>query len=134
MRPARRERDRSHCNILTRRADLASTARTEGHSDFECPMVNRNEEAIMGQIRDRMEGDLRLRNYRERTVREYLRCAGKFAEHFGRSPYRLGREEVREYLLGLKDAGLMPGTLKVDAPVRTPKRAKTVFRGVNWPA
>jgi len=67
----------------------------------------------MGQIRDRMEGDLRLRNYRERTVREYLRCAGKFAEHFGRSPHRLGREEVRSYLLGLKESGRMPGTLKV---------------------
>jgi hypothetical protein len=35
-----------------------------------------------------MEEDLRLRNYRERTVEEYLKCAGKFAEFSGRSPYR----------------------------------------------
>ena len=67
----------------------------------------------MGQIRDRMEEDLRLRNYRERTVEEYLRCAGKFAEFFGRSPYRLGREEIRQFLMHHIEAGRKPGTIKV---------------------
>jgi len=92
----------------------------------------------MGQIRDRMEGDLRLRNYRERTVREYLRCAGKFAEHFGRSPHRLGREEVRSYLLGLKESGRMPGTLKVHFGALRFLYAVTLSRpevvsGLPWP-
>ncbi len=66
----------------------------------------------MGQIRDRMEVDLRLGHYRDRTIREYLRCADRFAEQVGVPPGRLGKEEVQAYLLGLEAAGRRPGTMK----------------------
>jgi len=66
----------------------------------------------MGQIRDRMEEDLRLRSYRERTIRTYLSCIRRFSEFFGRSPYRLGKEEVRKYMLHHAAAGRKSGTLK----------------------
>lgn len=92
----------------------------------------------MGQIRDRMEGDLRLRGYRERTVAEYLRCAGKFAAYFGRSPYRLGQAEVREFLLHHMEAGRAPGTLKVYTGALRFLYAVTLNRpeevaGLPWP-
>jgi len=92
----------------------------------------------VGEIRDRMEEDLRLRKYRERTIGEYLRCAGKFAEHFGRSPDQLGREEVRKYLLELQKAGRKIGTMKAHHGALRFLYAVTLGRpeviaGIPWP-
>ena len=55
----------------------------------------------MGAIRDRMDGDLRLRGLSEVTRAEYLRCAGQFVAHYRCSPSSLGAEDVRRYLLYL---------------------------------
>ena len=55
----------------------------------------------MGQLRDRMEANLRLQNFRPGTQVEYLRCARKLAEHFMRPPEELTKEDVRGYLLHL---------------------------------
>jgi site-specific recombinase XerD len=41
--------------------------------------------------------DLQIRNYSPRTVRIYTRHVASFARHFGRSPDRLGAEQVRAY-------------------------------------
>jgi len=41
--------------------------------------------------------DLRIRNYSPRTIDTYVRCVAKYAEHFGRSPDRLGPEDIRAY-------------------------------------
>lgn len=67
----------------------------------------------MGHLRDRMEEDLRLANMRERTIGVYLLCANKFAQHFGRSPMRLGREEIRQFLVYLGERGRRPSTIRV---------------------
>lgn len=68
----------------------------------------------MGQLRNRMEADLRLQNYQPRTQVEYLRCAVKLAEHFMRSPEELGKEDVRGYLLHLLQVRkLRPSSMKV---------------------
>jgi integrase len=48
-----------------------------------------------------MRTDLRLRNDSRATERMYLYHADRFVGHFGRSPARLGSEEVRAYLLYL---------------------------------
>lgn len=54
----------------------------------------------MGQLRDKMEQDLKLRRYRPKTSTEYLRWAGLYAAHFlPRSPLRLGEAQLREFLL-----------------------------------
>lgn len=67
----------------------------------------------MGHTRDRMNEDLRLRGYREKTIYTYLGCASAFVGHFGRPPSEIGREEVRSFLLHLiNDRKLQPGTLK----------------------
>ncbi len=50
----------------------------------------------MGQLRDRMEADLRLAGYSPSTRKI---CLGFFAKHHMRSPAEMGDEEIRQYLL-----------------------------------
>jgi site-specific recombinase XerD len=52
----------------------------------------------MGELRDRMEGDLKVRGMSLKTQRNYLSCAQRFAGHYGRSPARMGEREVEEFL------------------------------------
>ena len=49
----------------------------------------------MKRLRDRMREDLALRGMNVATIDSYVRCARKFAEHFGRSPCAMGMREVR---------------------------------------
>jgi site-specific recombinase XerD len=53
----------------------------------------------MGQLRDKMEQDLKLRGYRPKTTTEYLRWGGLFAQHYERSPLKMGEAEIRGFLL-----------------------------------
>ena len=55
----------------------------------------------MSKLRCRLEEELRLRGYSEVTRRIYVRAVRKFVEFHGRSPQRLGAEEIRSYLLHL---------------------------------
>ena len=55
----------------------------------------------MTQLRDRMLEELERRNYAPGTAKAYLFAVKQFAEHFHRSPDRLGAEHVREYQLYL---------------------------------
>jgi len=68
----------------------------------------------MGQLRDRMEGDLLLKGVAEVTRAEYLRCARQLAAHYRRSPAELGADEVRAYLVHLVDTlHYSPANLKM---------------------
>ena len=53
----------------------------------------------MGQLRDRMEQDLKLKGVSPATIRNYLLYCRKFAAFFMRSPEDLGAAEVRAFLL-----------------------------------
>ena len=55
----------------------------------------------MTALRQRMIEELKLRNFAANTQDAYLRAVTKFAEHFGKSPEELGKDEVRTYLLHL---------------------------------
>lgn len=55
----------------------------------------------MSALSRRMEEELRLRGMSERTVEAYVGIVRRFALHYGRSPDRLGTEEVRAYLVHL---------------------------------
>ena len=55
----------------------------------------------MTPLRRRMIDDMTLRNFTPKTIQAYVRCVARFARYFGRSPERLGSEQVRAYLLHL---------------------------------
>jgi site-specific recombinase XerD len=50
-----------------------------------------------------MIDDLRLRNYSQSTIKSYVYHVSKFASHFGKSPDKLGPEEIRQYQIHLTD-------------------------------
>jgi Phage integrase, N-terminal SAM-like domain len=45
----------------------------------------------MTHLRQRMQDDLRLRNFSERTIRHYTHTIADFAKYFGRSPINWGQ-------------------------------------------
>lgn len=53
----------------------------------------------MTKLRERMVGDLKLRNFSESTITSYTRVVADFARFFHRSPDQLGPEEIRTYPL-----------------------------------
>lgn len=57
----------------------------------------------MSPLRQRMLEELQLRNLSEATIQTYLGAVWRFTRHFGVSPDRLGAEQVRQYLLHLKN-------------------------------
>jgi integrase len=72
--------------------------------------------AATRRLRDTMREDLALRGMSANTIESYVRCARRFAEHFGRSPCRMGAAEIRTFLLSLVDErGLSASTFNVHA-------------------
>jgi integrase/recombinase XerD len=68
----------------------------------------------MGDVRERMKDDLRLRCYRPKTQQLYLDYAKKFVAYFMRPPAELGPEEIRRFQKYLQDERkLQPGTIYV---------------------
>ncbi len=57
----------------------------------------------MSELRRKMQADLRIRNYAERTQATYISRVAEIARYYNRSPADLSAEEVREYLRYLKD-------------------------------
>src|SRR5262249_52830964 len=55
------------------------------------------------QLRQRMRQDLQLAGLRERTQESYLRAVRQLADHFHTPPDRLSEQQVRDYLLHLKN-------------------------------
>jgi integrase/recombinase XerD len=67
----------------------------------------------MGQIYDRMLGDLKLKNYAPSTQRNYLLYARCFVRHHMRSPAQMGEREIRDYLLSQALRRVSPAVLKM---------------------
>jgi Phage integrase, N-terminal SAM-like domain len=55
----------------------------------------------MTPLRQRMIEDMNLRNLAPRTVQVYVERVAKFAQHYGKSPEKLGAADVRAYLVYL---------------------------------
>ncbi len=67
----------------------------------------------MTHLRHRMQEDLRLRNFSQRTIRHYTHTVAEFARYFRKSPDQLGPEHVRTFLLYLlNERKLARGTIQ----------------------
>ncbi len=67
----------------------------------------------MTHLRKMMLEELERRNNSQATTRRYLRFVERFAQHFGKSPDKLGPDHIRTYLAYLlKASKLEPGTVE----------------------
>ena len=66
----------------------------------------------MGSLREQMTQDLQLKGATAKTQHIYLREVTKLAKHYSKSPDELGENEIKEYLLHLKESGLADGTFR----------------------
>jgi integrase/recombinase XerD len=67
--------------------------------------------AEMSPLRRRMTEDMTIRNLSPATQRSYIHAVSRFSQHFGRSPNRLGLEDVRAYQVHLASKGVAWGSL-----------------------
>ena len=69
----------------------------------------------MTPLRRRMTEELQLRNYSAATIDSYLKTVWRFTKHHHKSPELLGPEDVRQFLLYLRnDKRRTPNTLQVN--------------------
>lgn len=66
----------------------------------------------MSPLRVRMIEDMKLAGLATSTQAVYVESVRKLAAHYRRSPDKLNEEEVRSYLVGLRDRGVARGTFK----------------------
>jgi hypothetical protein len=65
------------------------------------------------RLRQRMMTDMDLAGLAARTQQNYIGAVRSLAAHYMRSPDRISEEEVRTYLLALRDRGAARGTFKI---------------------
>lgn len=93
----------------------------------------------MGQLRDQMDGDLRLKGYSAETRYQYLRCVRSFAAHYRRSPAALGEAAIRAFLLHLiHERQAKPATVRMYVAAlkflyATTLRRPEVVARIPWP-
>ena len=68
----------------------------------------------MTPLRVRMTEDMTLAGLAAGTQANYLQAVRRLAAYYRRAPDQLSEEEVRAYLLGLRDRGVALGTFKTN--------------------
>jgi integrase/recombinase XerD len=72
-----------------------------------------HKEVLVTHLRTMMLEELQRRNYADTTIRHYLRFVERLAQHFGKSPDKLGPEHLRTYQVYLlKKRKLAPVTVE----------------------
>jgi Phage integrase, N-terminal SAM-like domain len=66
----------------------------------------------MSALRLRMIEDMRLAGLASGTQASYVQAVRGLAAHYRRAPDQLSEDEVRAYLLGLRERGVARGTFK----------------------
>ena len=86
----------------------------------------------MTPLRQRMLEDMQIRNLAENTQGSYVRHVSCFARHFGRSPAKLGVDDIRAYQLYLtKEKGLAASSITVATAALRFLYTVTLKRGWN---
>src|SRR6266542_3249291 len=67
----------------------------------------------MGALREKMIEEMKLRNFASRTQKSYVAAMVGLARHYHRFPDQLTQDEIRSYLLHLKERGLSPSSRNV---------------------
>jgi hypothetical protein len=66
----------------------------------------------MSPLRARMIQDMKLAGLAEKTQTHYVDAVRMLAAHYRRSPDELSEEEIRAYLVALRERGIARGTFK----------------------
>jgi hypothetical protein len=74
---------------------------------------HQRKETTMSPLRARMIEDMTLAGLAPGTQTVYIQTVRRLAAHYRRSPDQLSEEEVRAYLLSLRQNGAARGTFKV---------------------
>jgi integrase/recombinase XerD len=69
--------------------------------------------AVTSPLRRRMIEDMTIRNLAPGTQRSYVQAVARFSKYFGRSPDRLGPEDVRAYQVHLISRGIAWSSLNL---------------------
>ena len=67
----------------------------------------------MGALRTKMIEEMKLRNFSSRTEQSYVSAMVGLVKHYRQSPHQLTQEQIRSYLLHLKERGLSPSSRNV---------------------
>jgi integrase/recombinase XerD len=67
----------------------------------------------MGALRAKMIEEMKLGNFSHRTEQSYVSAMVGLVKHYRRSPDQLTQDEIRSYLLHLKERGLSPSSRNV---------------------
>jgi site-specific recombinase XerD len=67
----------------------------------------------MGALRDKMIAEIRLRNFSSRTEKSYVLAMVGLVKYYRQSPDQLSQEQIRAYVLHLKERGLSPSSRNV---------------------
>ena len=69
----------------------------------------------VGNLKEAMRGELRLRNYSPGTIKTYLQHMTEYTRHFGRSPSELNRDDIMSYLLHMTEERKVSATYRDQA-------------------
>jgi integrase len=76
-------------------------------------IVSHRKETSVTSLRQRVLDELQRRNYSPATTRGHILAIKQFADYFGKSPERLGGDEIRRFeTYLLRDKKLAPGTVE----------------------
>src|SRR3972149_5913955 len=67
----------------------------------------------MGALRTKMIEEMKLRNFSSRTEQSYVSAMVGLGKYYRQSPDQLTQEQIRSYLLHLKERGLSPSSRNV---------------------
>ena len=89
--------------------------------------------AAISPLRQRMIDDMNVRRFSRSTQRNYVRDVGRFATFLGRSPDTATPDDVRQFQIEQREAGVSTPTMNsIVSALRSSSRKPSI--GPIWPA